>query len=86
MLKDILHSIDKTGYISRSQLATDLNVSKEVVDDGILQLLRMGYLIEDKTSVGCAEYCGKCPFAKSCNKDIIKTFRLSDEAIKKIHP
>lgn len=80
MLKNILSSISKTGYISKSRLAGELNVSKELIDDGIRRLMDMGYLIEEQTGENCSTSCGGCPFAKSCNKEIVKTFRLSDTA------
>lgn len=80
MLKDMLRIINRDAYISRTQLAGELNVSKEIVDDGINQLLRMGYLLEEETGEGCSTSCAKCPFAKSCNKEIIKTFKISDKS------
>lgn len=79
MLKDILRIINRDGYISRSQLAGELNVSKEIVDEGIKQLLRMGYLLEEETGEGCSTSCSKCPFAKNCHKEIVKTFKILDK-------
>jgi hypothetical protein len=81
MLKDILKIIDRDGYISRVQLARELNVNKEIIDDGIEQLLRMGFLVEEETGDNCASYCSKCLFAKSCNKEIVKTYRMSSDGV-----
>lgn len=78
MLKDILIIINRDGYISRSQLAKELNLPKEMIDQGISQLLRMGYLIEEETGADCVAACAKCPFAKNCGKEIVKTFKMSD--------
>lgn len=77
MLRDILKIINRTGYISRSQLAGELNVSREIVDEEIDQLLRMGYLLEADTGEDCSTSCNKCPFAKNCGKRIVKTFKIS---------
>lgn len=82
MLKEILKIINKQGYISRNTIAKELNISEEIVDDGIRQLTRMGYILEDKTGEDCTTFCGSCPYAKSCSKDIVKTFQISDKGIK----
>ena len=79
MLKDMLKIIRRDGYISRPRLAKELNVSGETVDDGINQLMRMGYLTEEKTGEGCSTSCAKCPFAQNCSKEIVKAFRISEK-------
>ncbi len=79
MLKDILMIINRDGLISRTVLANELNLPQSVVDDGIDQLLRMGYLLEEKTGENCSVFCISCPFAKSCSKEIIKTFQMSEK-------
>lgn len=79
MLKDILRFINRDGYISRAMLARELNVSEEMIDEGISQLVRMGYILEEETGEGCSTFCIKCPFAKSCNKGVVKTFQMSDK-------
>ena len=48
MLKDIMKSIKKNGYISKSMLAGELNTSEDMIDEGIDQLLRMGYIINEE--------------------------------------
>lgn len=77
MLGDLLRIISRGGYISRFQLAGELNVFKEMVDEGIDQLLRMGYLLAENTGEGCSTFCTKCPYAENCNKEIVKVFRIS---------
>ncbi|MFA5536507.1 MAG: winged helix-turn-helix domain-containing protein [Bacillota bacterium] len=79
MLKDILRIINRDGLISRTILADELNLTQAVVDDGIDQLLRMGYLLEEKTGENCSTFCTSCPFAKNCSKEIIKTFQISEK-------
>ncbi|NLS45522.1 MAG: HTH domain-containing protein [Firmicutes bacterium] len=79
MLMDILKIFSKENYISRSRMAEELNVRKETIDDGISQLLQMGYLLENKTSKNCSTVCNNCPFVKTCNKGIVKTFKISDK-------
>lgn len=82
MLGDILKIIKNNGYISRTQLARELNVEDAIIEAGIEELLRMGYLIEEDTGSGCSEFCSSCPFAKNCSKEIVKTFIISEEADK----
>lgn len=77
MLRGILKIIQRDGYISRTKLARELDVSSELVDQAIGELLRMGYLVEDKTGADCPTVCSKCPYAKNCGKDIVKFFSIS---------
>jgi Mn-dependent DtxR family transcriptional regulator len=79
MLRNILEIIGRDGYLSRTQLATELKVDKGVIDEGINQLIRMGYLIEEETGEHCQTSCSNCPFAKNCGKEIVKMFRISDK-------
>ena len=79
MLKDILRIIIREGYISKTMLAAELKTSAEMVEDGIAQLVRMGYIVEEQTGEDCAVFCGSCPFAKTCGKEIVKAFAISDK-------
>ncbi|NLK08424.1 MAG: winged helix-turn-helix domain-containing protein [Firmicutes bacterium] len=79
MLTDILKIIDRDGYISRSELSRELDVYQSMIDDGITELLRMGYLLEVQTGEDCPTVCAGCPFAKQCSKEIVKTFQVSDK-------
>lgn len=80
MLQDILKIINRDNYISKTMIAKELKLPLEVIEDGIDQLLRMGYIKEEKTGQDCSVACGNCPFAKSCSKEIVKTFGLGDKA------
>ena len=79
MLKDILRIINQKGYISRTMLAAELGFPREMVDEGLAQLRRMGYIFEEETGQNCSSFCANCPYAKSCSKEIVKTFVLSDK-------
>lgn len=76
MLKNILEIIQREGYISKSMLAAELKMSEDVIEDGLTQLERMGYLEKEETGQGCLSACANCPFAKNCNKEIIQTYKM----------
>lgn len=80
MLQEMLEIINREGYISRTMLSKELDTPIEVIDEGIEQLLRMGYISEENTSEGCATFCGNCPFANNCSKEIVKTFKITDKS------
>lgn len=79
MLEDILKIIKRDGYISRSRLAGELNLDRGMVDGAIDELVNRGYLLEGETSEGCSTFCANCPYAKSCSKEIVKVYRMSDK-------
>lgn len=82
MLKDILKIINKENLISKTQIATELDINVDLIEEGIKQLLRMQYLVEDKTGKDCITFCSTCPYAKTCHKDILKTFKISNKGKK----
>lgn len=79
MLKEILNIVRNEGYISRSQLAARLNTTSAVIDDALDRLDKMGYLTKEETGSDCSVTCAKCPFAKTCGKEIVTTFKLSEK-------
>lgn len=79
MLKDLLRAISRDGYVSASKLSNELMVSKSMVEDGIEQLIRMGYILREVAGEVCASTCTNCPFAKSCSKEILKIYKISDK-------
>lgn len=79
MLKDILNIINRDGFISKSKISTELNMSDELVEFGFNDLLRMGYLLEDNTSFQCEGSCSGCAYGNSCKKEIIKTYIISEK-------
>ncbi len=79
MLKQILGKLSEEGYLSRSALAKELKISESVLDDGLEQLLRMGYIVKEETGESCSVSCSACPLVKGCHKEIIKTYRISEK-------
>lgn len=79
MLKEILKVIDRDKLLSVSMLSKELKTSEALIDEGIFELLRMGYIIKEETGESCSTVCTSCPFAKTCNKEIIKTYRITDK-------
>ena len=81
MLKDIMKSIKKDGYISKSMLARELSTTEDMIGEGIDQLLRMGYIIKEETGESCSTTCVSCPFAKTCNMGIVKMYRVTNKGM-----
>jgi len=79
MLKEILRIINKKGYISKSQIASSLNTTEDMIEMGLEQLIRMGFIREEKEVPSCSASCGSCPYQSSCNKTIVKSFEISDK-------
>ncbi len=82
MLQDILNIIKRDRLISRINIARELDIPEDLVNDGLDQLLRMGYIVEDKSDFDCESLCSGCAYASSCQKELIKTFKLADRAEK----
>ncbi len=82
MLKEILKIIDETNLYSDSYISKELDISREVANDMVGNLIRMGYLIEELGSPSCEISCGSCPYAKSCNTNPVKTFKISPKGKK----
>lgn len=76
MLKDILEIIQRDGFISKSKIAAELKMSEGLIEDGLNQLERMGYLEKEETGEGCVSACANCPFANNCSKEIINTYKV----------
>lgn len=79
MLKDILQRISQEGYLSASSLARELQTSAPAVESGVEQLIRMGYLAREVTGRDCTVACAGCPYAVSCSKDILTTYKITDK-------
>ncbi len=77
MLKELLAHINGDGYFSKPLLARTLNISEAMVDEGLSQLLRMGYM-EEETPVSCTDGCSGCAFAAFCHKELVKMYQLTD--------
>ena len=81
MLMEILKIIERDGFIKRESIASELDVMVEIVDDGLDQLVRMGFLKEEATGESCSSFCSKCPFANNCSKDVVKTYSLTNKSM-----
>ena len=77
MLKEILQEFGDSRVFSKAKLSDNLNVSEETIEDGIEQLTRMGYLKESNTST-CTTGCKSCPYANSCNSQVLNFYTITD--------
>lgn len=64
MLEQVLQTISAGGLHSLHQLAAQLQVSDELLESMIHELVRMGYL--QPLAVSCDERCQHCPQASVC--------------------
>lgn len=77
MLKETLDIINKSSLYSDSLISERLNVTKDMANALVQDLIRMGYLLEEMGSPSCETSCNRCPYARSCNSTPVKTFKLS---------
>ena len=64
MLKHLLSILGQSGSQSKADLAHQLGVSKETLEQMIAQIVSLGYLrVVDRT---CDGACGGCPLASTC--------------------
>ena len=80
LLKELLNEIKQVGYISKPALAHKLGQPVSVIEDGLTQLVRMGYLQDGDEH--CGMECGKCTYASFCNTTWVKTMKLTEKAEK----
>ncbi|HLS53419.1 MAG TPA: FeoC-like transcriptional regulator [Tissierellaceae bacterium] len=85
MLKDLLRTIKKTKSYSANLVARKMNISESMVEDMMKQLIRMGYIIEDKGVSHCETPCIKCPYMKTCNQNPATIYRISNKGEKLLH-
>jgi hypothetical protein len=66
MLMKILQRLSKGGLYSNSSMAEELGVDESMIEDMIIQLQNMGYIIKDKmNSASSCDCCSDCiPSAK----------------------
>lgn len=82
MLKDLLVEVNKADYLSKALLARNLGQPVALIEDGLTQLVRLGYLHEDEGLQNCDLPCGKCPYASMCNKTPVKTMAITEKGHK----
>lgn len=76
MLKDVLREISTASVFSTSKIGIALNISEDMVNELVGQLVRMGYLIEDLGSPTCETKCSGC-FVSTCNTIPLKMYSVS---------
>ena len=64
MLERLLSLLGRGGVHSYADLARQLDVSEELLEQMLEDLARMGYL--RPVADGCAAHCADCPLAKTC--------------------
>lgn len=82
MLREVLKEIYNSNYISKSNIARNLNMPEELVEDAFTQLTRMGYIDEDDGIDDCNISCSKCPYANHCNKIPVNTVTITKKGEK----
>ena len=64
MLEQLLRQIAAGGIHSYAQLARDLNVSEDLLEQMLEDLERMGYL--QQMDASCDSHCGHCEVSATC--------------------
>jgi hypothetical protein len=64
MLQQILQTVSAGGVHRLHELAQQLDISEELLESMIDQLVRMGYL--KPLHVKCGDDCRGCPIASTC--------------------
>lgn len=79
MLKELLYEVNQADYISKAVMARKLDQPVALIEDGLAQLVRLGYLQEDQGLQACDLPCGGCPYASMCNKNPISTMSITEK-------
>ncbi|NLY45775.1 MAG: hypothetical protein GX053_07270 [Tissierella sp.] len=78
MLKNILKEINTAEIFSKPNISKNLNISEEMLESGVEQLVRMGYLMEEMGSPVCESKCKSCAFSR-CSTIPIRMFTITDK-------
>ena len=81
MLKNILNEIYKSQVYSKTDISKTMDVSEDMIESAMDQLVRMGYLIEEMGSPICESKCGSCAYSR-CSTIPIKMFTITDKGKK----
>lgn len=79
MLKELLGEIERAAYISKANLAVKMGQPLELIEDGLAQLIRLGYLKEDQGIPDCESFCKGCPYARMCNQVSLTTMSVTEK-------
>lgn len=77
MLKELLVEIGNCDYLSKRILASKLGTPVSLIEGGLRQLVRLGYLAEDEGLQNCDLPCGKCPYTTMCNQNQLQTMTIT---------
>lgn len=81
MLKKLLNEIYTADVFSKTNISKKLNLSDEMIDNGIDELVRMGYIIEEMGSPICESKCKSCAYSR-CATIPVRMFTVSDKGKK----
>ncbi|NLL80798.1 MAG: hypothetical protein GX231_00660 [Tissierellia bacterium] len=78
MLKEILRELYLSGTYSKATIGKNLNISENMVEELISQLIRMAYLKEDMGSPTCKSKCNGCAVS-NCNINPMKILTVTQK-------
>ena len=81
MLKDTLKEIYSAKLYSKYLIGKSLNISEEMVDQLVNQLIRLGYIREEMGSPTCEGKCMGCSVS-SCKTTPIKMISVTEKGKK----
>ena len=81
MLKGILNKIYTAEVFSKPNISKELNISEEMLESGVEQLVRMGYVSEDMGSPTCESKCSSCAYSR-CTTIPIRMFTVTNKGKK----
>lgn len=84
MLKEILRYLNEDAHFSLANLAAKLNASPGAAEAAVQQLVRMGYIKQEKSGQACASSCGGCAFAQQCGKEVVNIYEITTKGKKLI--
>ncbi len=79
MIKELLRAVEQAAYISKPDLARRLGQPLAMIEAGLSDLVRLGYLKLDEGLASCELPCGGCPSAKTCSQVSIKTLSVTEK-------
>ncbi len=82
MLVELLQAVQEAGYISKAALAGKLGKPVSLIEAGLVELTRLGYLQENQGFGLCQLPCPNCPYASLCRGVPLKTVLLTDKGQK----
>lgn len=79
MIKELLIALNQADYVSKPDLAARLDQPLAMIEAGLADLIRLGYLKKDEGLPDCELPCGGCPYAKTCNQVSVKTLFITEK-------